>query len=205
MIIHLDEHYRTQYNNSATFVLASVQAAAAQDREALRAQLLQNLSAEVQRLQEEVATIPSNDEDYPDPRVPHLSATKRTLIPHAPPTDDGKKLDDVSEPMQLPCGDVQWIVDNGTLDRHLLAEANREAFCLQRDGVHYMVPWMSFSEERTPTPCAPQWLDTAHGTMSVLLNPARSETEIRQIRRQNEEMMDGAATRSLCTDIQLKP
>lgn len=137
------------------------------ERGAQQQTAVENLSAEVQRLQEEVATIPSNDEDYPDPRVPHLSATKRTLIPHAPPTDDGKKLDDVSEPMQLPCGDVQWIVDNGTLDRHLLAEANREAFCLQRDGVHYMVPWMSFSEERTPTPCAPQWLDTAHGTMSV--------------------------------------
>ncbi|KAA8911398.1 hypothetical protein FN846DRAFT_887845 [Sphaerosporella brunnea] len=71
-LIHLDEHYRTQYNNSATFVLGTLQAAAAQEKEALKAELereyqeklvergaeqqtaIENLAAEVQRLQEEV-------------------------------------------------------------------------------------------------------------------------------------------------------
>ncbi|KAA8904237.1 hypothetical protein FN846DRAFT_907884 [Sphaerosporella brunnea] len=69
---------------------------------------------------------------------------------HAPPTNDQKKLDDISkvdmttlvaivspnagEPMELPWGNVQWILDNGTLDRFLLAGGNGEGFCLERKG-----------------------------------------------------------------------
>ncbi|KAA8913973.1 hypothetical protein FN846DRAFT_915879 [Sphaerosporella brunnea] len=150
---------------------------------------------------------------------------------HAPPTHDWKKPDDISEPdmttlvaivspnarepMQLPWGNVQWMVDSGTLDRHLLAEANREAFCLERRGNKWSKaatlgdfceePWVSGHPLCAAMVGHRAWDDISVScAISRLLDPARTASELQQIRRLNGEMMDAAATRSICTDIQLR-
>ncbi|KAA8894780.1 hypothetical protein FN846DRAFT_912517 [Sphaerosporella brunnea] len=68
-------------------------------------------------------------------------------------------------------GGVQWMVDNVTLDHHLLAEANQKGVYHERkgntwskaapSGDFFQEPWVSGH------PCAPQGSDTALGTMAV--------------------------------------